>query len=258
MTSFICLFISVRICIVENRGAFRRTEQYCPTLEKLGNIDCIVGVDRLDCARRIHKGYAHFGVFSSEDLVGARWASLEILVTNQIKFRKEEFEYDVVVMVDNGANIHSAADLKNSRLCHPGKGLDPTWNDIIGDYMENVMIARGCEKDITLVESRIKATANYFGNSCKAGPWVNDPAQDKILSKTSEFFRKHLIQVFACRVEVSVTVLAVQQQMRHWRQALGASWSTQLHREWSWRGKHEANDYEKCLTFDCAGRVCPT
>lgn len=153
-------------------------------LEKQSNIECIVGVDRLDCARRIHKGYAHFGVFSAEDLVGARWASLEILVTSQIKFHKEESEYDVMVLVANDANIHSAADLKNSRLCHPGKGLtDSSWNDIIGDYMENVMVARGCEKDITLVESRIKATAGYFGKSCKAGPWVNDSAQDKILSK---------------------------------------------------------------------------
>lgn len=176
----------MRICIVENRGTFRRTEKFCPTLEKHTNIECIIGVDRLDCARRINKGYAHFGVFSSEDLVGARWASLEILVTSEIRFHAEPFEYDVVVVVDNEANIHSAADLKSSRLCHPGKGLEDNWNDIIADYMENVMVARGCEKDITLAESRIKATANYFGNSCKAGPWVNDPLQDKILSELSE------------------------------------------------------------------------
>lgn len=173
----------MRICIVENQGTFRRTEHYCPTLEKQTNIECIIGVDRLDCARRISKGYAHFGVFSSEDLVGARWASLEILVTSEIRFNSEPFEYDVVVVVDNEANIHSAADLKDSRLCHPGKGLDNNWNDIIADYMENVMVARQCEKEITLTESRIKATAEYFGESCKAGPWVNDAFQDKILSE---------------------------------------------------------------------------
>lgn len=179
----------MRICIVENRGSFRRTEKFCPTLEKQSNLECIIGVDRLDCARRINKGYAHFGVFSSEDLVGARWASLEILVTSEIRFHSEPFEYDVVVVVDNGANIHSAADLKSARLCHPGKGLENNWNDIISDYMENVMVARGCEKEITLSESRIKATANYFGDSCKAGPWVNDPLQDKLLSEN------HLKQV---------------------------------------------------------------
>ncbi|CRK98392.1 CLUMA_CG011751, isoform A [Clunio marinus] len=171
----------LRICIVENRGSFHRTEKFCPTLEKQTNIECIIGVDRSDCARRISKGYAHFGVFSSEDLVGARWASLEILVTSEIRFHSEPFEYGVVVVVDNEANIHSAADLKSSHLCHPGKGLDNNWNDIISDYLENVMVARGCETEITLPESRIKATANYFAESCKAGPWVNDPMQDKKL-----------------------------------------------------------------------------
>lgn len=176
----------MRICIVDNRGTFQRTAQFCPKLERY--IECIVGVDRLDCARRISKGYAHFGVFSPEDLVGARWASLEILVTNQIKFHKKEFEYEVVVVVENGAQIHTSGDLRESRLCHPGKGIEPSWNDIVGDYMENVMVARGCEKDISLAESRIKASADFFGESCKAGPWVSDPEQDKILSKSSDFY----------------------------------------------------------------------
>ncbi|KAG5680182.1 hypothetical protein PVAND_009707 [Polypedilum vanderplanki] len=173
----------LRICIVENRGSFRRTEKYCPIIEKNTNIECIIGVDRLDCARRIQKGYAHFGVFSSEDLVGARWATFEILVTNEIRFHSDEFEYEVVVVVDNEANINSAADLKKSRLCHPGKGLEGNWNDVISDYLESVMIPRECETDLTLAESRIKATANFFGPSCKAGPWLSDPVQDQILKK---------------------------------------------------------------------------
>lgn len=139
----------------------------------------------MDCARKISKGIAHFGVFSSEDLVGSRWASLEILVTSEIRFNSNEFEYDLVMVVDNEANIHTAADLKNSRLCHPGKGLDTTWNDIISDYVEKTVIPRGCESDLTLAESRIRATANFFGESCKAGPWVNDEFQDQILSAKS-------------------------------------------------------------------------
>lgn len=174
----------MRICIVENRGSFHRTEKYCPIIERQTNIECIIGVDRLDCARRISKGYAHFGVFSSEDLVGARWAALEILVTNEIRFHASEFEYEVVVVVDNEAQIFSASDLKKSRICFPGHQLD-NWNDIIGDYLESVMVMRQCESELSLVESRIKASANYFAESCKAGPWVNDPQQDRALS---EFF----------------------------------------------------------------------
>lgn len=44
---------------------------------------------------------------------------------------------------------------------------------------------RQCETDISLAESRIKASANFFGPTCKAGPWVPDPAQDRLLSMTT-------------------------------------------------------------------------
>lgn len=42
-----------------------------------------------------------------------------------------------------------------------------------------------CEEELSLAESRIRASAEYFGASCKAGPWVPDPTQDRILSKFS-------------------------------------------------------------------------
>lgn len=44
-------------------------------------------------------------------------------------------------------------------------------------------MARGCEDDLSMSESRIKASANFFGPSCKPGPWVSDPLQDAILSE---------------------------------------------------------------------------
>lgn len=41
---------------------------------------------------------------------------------------------------------------------------------------------RECEDDLSPTESKIKAVANFFGPSCKAGPWVSDPEEDRILS----------------------------------------------------------------------------
>lgn len=46
-------------------------------------------------------------------------------------------------------------------------------------------MARQCEDDLSLTESRIKASADFFGPSCKAGPWVPDPSQDRLLSTIS-------------------------------------------------------------------------
>lgn len=125
---------------MESKGAYRKTDKYCPILEKNSNIECVVGVDRLDCVRRINKGQAHFGVFSSEDLVAARWAGSEILVTNELRFNSEPFEYQVVAIVDNEANIHTAADLRGSKFCHPGKGLENHWTDILADVRFFIII----------------------------------------------------------------------------------------------------------------------
>lgn len=49
------------------------------------------------------------------------------------------------------------------------------------------MVARECEEDLSPLESKIKASSNFFGPSCKPGPWVTDPLQDAALSKTHLF-----------------------------------------------------------------------
>lgn len=81
------------MCIVEGRGTYKKATKYCPILEETSKIECIVGYDRLDCLRRIQKGFAHFGVFSSEDLVIGRWAGAEILITNEMRFNNRKFFY---------------------------------------------------------------------------------------------------------------------------------------------------------------------
>uniref|UniRef100_A0A1B0BXC0 Transferrin n=1 Tax=Glossina palpalis gambiensis TaxID=67801 RepID=A0A1B0BXC0_9MUSC len=171
----------LRLCIVESRGIYRKTPKFCPTLEATSNIECVVGVDRLDCVRRIHKGTAHFGVLSSEDLVAARWASVEILVASELRLHNTPFEYEIVAVVDNEADIHTVHDLRGAKLCHPGYGLENHWTEILANYFESTLISKSCDSGISLTEDKIRASARYFGPSCKAGPWVPDPKQDRLL-----------------------------------------------------------------------------
>ncbi|XP_030387941.1 transferrin [Scaptodrosophila lebanonensis] len=171
----------LRVCIVESRGVYRKTAKFCPQLEATSNIECVIGVDRLDCVRRIHKGTAHFGVLTSEDLVAARWASVEILVASELRSHEAHFEYEVVAVVDNEANIHTVHDLRGAKLCHPGHGLNNHWTEVLANYFESALVPKSCNPDITLTEDRIAASAKYFGPSCKAGPWSPDPKQDRIL-----------------------------------------------------------------------------
>lgn len=48
-------------------------------------------------------------------------------------------------------------------------------------YFESVLISKSCNPELTLTEDRIAASAKFFGPSCKAGPWVPDSKQDRIL-----------------------------------------------------------------------------
>uniref|UniRef100_A0A1I8NYX9 Transferrin n=1 Tax=Stomoxys calcitrans TaxID=35570 RepID=A0A1I8NYX9_STOCA len=171
----------LRVCIVESRGVYRKTPKFCPILEATSNMECVVGVDRLDCVRRIHKGTAHFGVLTSEDLVAARWASVEILVASELRTHNSPFEYEVVAVVDNEADIHTIHDLKGSKFCHPGYGLENHWTEVLANYFESTLVSKSCDPEISITEDRIKSSANYFGPSCKAGPWVPDAKQDRLL-----------------------------------------------------------------------------
>lgn len=83
---FLSLSFAVRVCFVESRGTYKRATKNCPILLEKKNIECVVGLDRLDCLRRINKGTAHFGVFSPEDLIAAKWAGVDVLITSEMRF----------------------------------------------------------------------------------------------------------------------------------------------------------------------------
>ncbi|XP_052892070.1 transferrin-like [Anopheles moucheti] len=173
----------LRVCIVEGSGNYKKGTQNCPTLEKTSNIRCVYGLDRLDCLRKIHKGTADFAAFYPEDFLAARWAGVDMLVTSELRFHAEHFEYQIVVVVDNEAEINTARELRGSKFCHPGHGLKNHWTAVLADYFETRLTPRDCEEDLSPVESRLKSVASFFGPSCRAGPWVPDPAEDRRLKK---------------------------------------------------------------------------
>lgn len=111
------------------------SSKYCPILESKTNIECVIGSDRADCLRRIHKGSAHFSVFSSEELVAARWSGVDVLVTSEMRYNHDQpFEYEIVVVIENESGIGSAQDLRGTRLCHPGMETNSAdYTDILAN-----------------------------------------------------------------------------------------------------------------------------
>lgn len=80
------------MCVVEEPDdIYNKRQKYCDTLKSTSKVSCILGVDRLDCIRRVQKGQADFSVFSSEDLLAARWASADILVTSELRYHDSKW-----------------------------------------------------------------------------------------------------------------------------------------------------------------------
>lgn len=82
----------MRLCFVEARGKYKKADKFCPTLREQTRLDCVVGTDPLDCVRRIGKGTAHFGVFTSEDLLAAEWAGTDLLITSEMRFYNGSYD----------------------------------------------------------------------------------------------------------------------------------------------------------------------
>lgn len=45
----------------------------------------------------------------------------------------EPFQYEVVAVVANDANINTIHDLRGARFCHPGHGLSRHWTEILAN-----------------------------------------------------------------------------------------------------------------------------
>lgn len=129
------LTFSDRICTVDGRGIFKRAAQYCPQLDtEDSNIECVVGVDRLDCLRRISKGKADFAVLTPEDLLAALNLRVDVLVTNEMRFiQTEPYEYQIVAVVNKHSEINNIYDIEGKKLCHPGYGHETEWTTVLAN-----------------------------------------------------------------------------------------------------------------------------
>lgn len=43
------------------------------------------------------------------------------------------FQYEIVAIVDNEANINNVQELRGSKLCHPGHGLQSHWTEVLAN-----------------------------------------------------------------------------------------------------------------------------
>ncbi|CAG9863748.1 unnamed protein product [Phyllotreta striolata] len=176
-----------KLCVVDGKGLYKKSQSYCPLLDSSmdSTVECVVRQDRTDCLRQILKGNADFSLFYPEDLISANLQKIEVLVTNEVRYRPNDpYDYQVVAVVDNASGIKSRHDLKNKKYCHPGYGYETDdWSKILSNYFEGSVVTPSCDPNLTLQENRLLASSNFFGSSCKAGPWVNEAKIDQQLKR---------------------------------------------------------------------------
>lgn len=48
-------------------------------------------------------------------------------------FLADDYEYEIVAVVNNAAGIKSREDLRDKRFCHPGYGYEAYWTRILSN-----------------------------------------------------------------------------------------------------------------------------
>ncbi|XP_015122741.1 transferrin [Diachasma alloeum] len=144
--------------------------------------------DRTECAIKIAKGRAHFGVFNAEELLLAyHFYPDEIKPIAQLRHRERrnrEYDFQSVVVVPESFNSNEGlAGLKNGGLCHPGFSKSQNWNDYILKFFERKAWSHQCNGDVSVAENEAINLKNFFGRACRPGKWVEDPAEDKRLKQ---------------------------------------------------------------------------
>ncbi|KAK4881294.1 hypothetical protein RN001_004613 [Aquatica leii] len=166
----------------------------CNEIGRSERLICKQHLHNVDCMLSIENGSTHFGRITPEEgLVGANFLK-NVVVIGEFRLetaQNDDSEFGTVVLTRKSFG-GGLKNLRNKKYCHPGFKFDYG-----GDYMwkefENVVLkennAETCSKTVeskTLFEKEIKAVSEFFGPSCRAGPWIGFDEYDSLYNRYSK------------------------------------------------------------------------
>ncbi|XP_011310325.1 transferrin [Fopius arisanus] len=164
------------------------TDSWCSALSiSHSNVVCERVKDRTECAVKIVKGRADFGVFNAEELLLAyQFYPEEIKPIAQLRHKDRtdrEFDFQSVVVVPESFNSNEGlSGLKNGGLCHPGFS-NSLWNDYVLKAFERKVWNHQCHADLSTAENEAINLRNFFGKACRPGKWVQDAIENRRLKE---------------------------------------------------------------------------
>ncbi|KAM0730836.1 Transferrin [Formica fusca] len=163
-----------RLCVVKTDYTSKRIISLCSKLAE-SPIECVIETDRFGCVHRIIGGDADFTVLEPEELVAIKnYYLYKVLVTSELKLIQNEAERFQIVAIAH-RNVQRIWDIKGKRLCHSGFDDSST---VFSTYLENLIISKECDSNMTLFENRMHALSKFFEMACIAGPWSSDTIFD--------------------------------------------------------------------------------
>ncbi|GJQ77040.1 hypothetical protein Trydic_g23613 [Trypoxylus dichotomus] len=177
------------MCVVDGRGGYQKSDNYCPKLDVPDSkVECVKGSDRFDCLRKLRKNMADFSVFTPEDLIAAVNTENDVLITNELRISlSDPYEEQIVAVVSKSSGITNTHDLKEKILCHPGYESNGFISEVLTNFLESTVVRpQKCDISRTVPENRILSSSAFFKSACKPGPWMNDPDTDRELKQKYE------------------------------------------------------------------------
>ncbi|KAI5740351.1 hypothetical protein M8J76_002947 [Diaphorina citri] len=175
--------ITYKICATEKVASTHT----CQLLQK-GNsqVECVRVVDSVDCALKLASGDVDFGVFNAEEaLVASRFINEDVVIIGQTRHRtrlSEPFAFQSVAVVRK--NFTGEFDeLRGKKYCHPGFNTNQYWTDRVLKEFERRVVPHGCTSWVPQVRVEMFALSEFFGDSCRPGPWTPEQNFDEKLKK---------------------------------------------------------------------------
>ncbi|XP_068625983.1 transferrin-like [Battus philenor] len=162
----------------------------CQSLDKDGSqAVCHPVESRVDCALRLARGQADFGVFSEEEMMLlSQMQPNDNRIVASIKNvdRQEPYAFEAVAVVSNN-HTGGLEGLRGANYCHPGfDESEIRWSPRVLKTFERVVARTDRCPDAqvagkTAEELELETLSQFFTSACRPGPWSANASVDTTL-----------------------------------------------------------------------------
>ncbi|CAH2080305.1 unnamed protein product, partial [Iphiclides podalirius] len=180
------LHICNKVCVSNSNPVL------CQNLDKDGSQAVCEPVEsRVDCALKLSRNAADFGVFSEEEMMllsQQQPNDNRIVATIRDVNRQEPYAFEAVAIVPN-SHTGGLEGLIGGKYCHPGfDESEIRWSPRVLKAFERVVARTDRCPDAnvaqkTAEEMEIETLSRAFSSGCRPGPWSSNATIDERLSE---------------------------------------------------------------------------